>query len=224
MQKRGLQAILFDMDGTLIDTIEDIQNAINGALSTKALKPISQEQTKGVVGKGLQNALKGALALHNEQVDESTFQQMYKHMIELYHEHYADYSHPYEGVVQLLGKLRSDGCILGILSNKEDELTQRIVKKVLPSIDFLWVSGLKADEPRKPDKYGVDQFCQIAGLLHDQVLYVGDSEVDYYTAKNAGCPVLLVSWGFREKKELLALSDAVVVDSVVELEDAINDL
>ena len=221
MQKRGQQAILFDMDGTLIDTIEDIQNAINGALASQNISPITQDQTKKVVGKGLRNALKGALAFHLQDLDEHVFESTYQLMISLYHEHYADYSHPYEGIENLLKKMLADGYRLGILSNKEDALTQRIIKKVLPDIDFIWVSGMKVGEPRKPDKYGVRQFCKVVNLAPEDVMYIGDSEVDYHTAKNAGCPILLVSWGFREKEVLHTLSDAVIVDSVRELEDAI---
>ncbi len=221
MQKRGLQAILFDMDGTLIDTIKDIQFAINGALASQSVMPMSEEQTKQVVGRGLINALKGALSLQAKQLDEQSFARMYQLMIDLYHEHPCDYSHPYEGIEAFLERLISAGLVLGILSNKEDVLTQQIVKKIFPHIDFSWVCGMKLDEPKKPDKHGVVKFCTSEGLCLGEVLYVGDSEVDYYTAQNAGCPVFLVSWGFRKKEDLHALDDAVIVDSVDELEEAI---
>ncbi|MGH0052541.1 MAG: HAD family hydrolase, partial [Sphaerochaetaceae bacterium] len=125
------------------------------------------------------------------------------------------------GIVSLLGKLMTSGIPVGILSNKEHVLTQHIVSQVFPQYPFSSVRGLMEGIPRKPDRYAIDLFCSQQGVNTSDLWYIGDSEVDYQTAQNAGCSHILVSWGFRPKEELLALSGAVVVDTVDELEDAI---
>jgi len=131
------------------------------------------------------------------------------------------YSHPYEGIERLLQHLQESGYALGVYSNKEDGLTKRIAASLFPGIRFSWVRGMLEGFPGKPDRSGIDYFCRKTGLVVQNVLYIGDSEVDWQTARNADCPHILVSWGFRPKEELLALQDAVVVDTIHELEDAI---
>ncbi len=209
------------MDGTLINTIGDIKSAFNSALALEHLNPCSVSLAKQVVGRGLRNALLGLLEYHKHPVSDERFSFLYNHMMEYYKTHYADFSHPYPGIEALLKKLSLESIPIGILSNKEDVLTQKIVKKVLPEYSFAMVRGMVPGFPRKPDRAAIDLFCTQYHLSSDQMWYVGDSEVDYQTAKNADCPHILVSWGFRPKKELEALPDSVVVDTVRALEDAI---
>lgn len=221
MLKPLFKAILFDMDGTLIDTIEDIRSAFNVALSLEGLPPFSAALAKQVVGRGLYNALKGALSYYEHPVDAARFAFLYQSMMDYYQAHYADMSHPYQGILPLLDRLESSGVAIGILSNKEDVLTQKIVKQLLPQFSFASVRGLVEGSPRKPDRHAIDLFCSQQGVNVGELCYIGDSEVDYQTAQNAGCSHILVSWGFRPKEELQALPGSVVVDTVDELEDVI---
>jgi phosphoglycolate phosphatase len=122
MQKPVVKAILFDLDGTLVDTIEDIRRSLAHALAGEGLPPPSANLTRQVVGSGLHNALKGALSWFNRTVGEDRFNQLYQEMLLYYREHYAVYSHPYEGVGQLLQHLLESGYALGVYSNKEDGL------------------------------------------------------------------------------------------------------
>ncbi len=216
-----VKAVLFDLDGTLVDTIEDIRRALGHALHAEGLAPPSSSLTQQVVGRGLSNALKGVLVNYGHQVDEQRFARLYQEMLLYYREHYAVYSHPYEGIAELLQSLGAQGLPVGIFSNKEDGLTKCIVGSLFPTYPFAWVRGLRENFPRKPDRSGIEYFCNKVGLQTQEVLYVGDSEVDWQTARNACCPCVLVSWGFRPKEELLALEGTVVVDTVRELEDAI---
>ncbi|MGE4454045.1 MAG: HAD family hydrolase [Sphaerochaeta sp.] len=221
MLKQQPKAILFDMDGTLVDTIEDIRIAFNTALHLEDLPPISASLTKKIVGRGLYNALKGALDHYEHHVDEQRFLFLYQSMMEYYASHYADFSKPYAGILPFLKRIEQARIPFGILSNKEDVLTQKIVKILFSDIPFVFVRGLVDGFPRKPDSHAIDLFCSQEGVNVHDLCYIGDSEVDYQTAQNAGCSHILVSWGFRPKEELLALSGAVVVDTVDELEGAI---
>jgi len=221
MQKPLAKAILFDMDGTLVNTLEDIRSALGSALSLVGLSPPSAETTKSVVGRGLKNALKGALQDAGATLDEDVQEHLYHAMMEFYRTHPSERSTLYEGIGELLEKLHDDGFILGVLSNKEDELTRAIVRDVLGEFHFAWVQGLMDSVPRKPDRTAIVQFLAKQGLSAEEVLYIGDSEVDWQTAANVPCSHILVSWGFRAKEKLQSLPGSVVVDTVHELEDAI---
>lgn len=222
--RSAVKAILFDLDGTLVDTIEDIRLSLASALELESLPAPSATLTRQAVGRGLMNALKDVLAAYNHPVDESRLALLYETMISYYRSHYAVYSKPYEGIVELLVRLSEEGVLLGVFSNKEDGLTKSIVSTLLPSLPFVWVRGLKEGMPRKPDRSGIDYFCRTYAISNEQLLYIGDSEVDYQTAQNAQCPNILVSWGFRPKEGLMKLDDAVIVDTVQELEETIHDL
>lgn len=224
MQDSATQAILFDLDGTLVDTIEDIRMAMNVALDAEKLEPLTTEMTKQVVGRGLRNALIAACTLRFRDVSQTRLNELYELMMGHYRMHYADKSRSYEGIPSLLKTLNDRNLPIGIFSNKEDGLTKAIVSKMFPSIQFVWVRGMRDDYPRKPDKSGVLRFIGKVGIEMQNLLYVGDSEVDYQTSVNAGCRHVLVTWGFRPKEELLTIPDAHLVDSVNELEDAIYGL
>lgn len=224
MQALSSPAILFDLDGTLVDTVDDIAQALNKGLALEGLAPLDGQATKKVVGRGLRNALLGAIELQGKRVDESRFEHMYTTMMEHYQQNPCVKSTPYEGVIPLLDTLNQHGFTLGVLSNKEDSLTQEIVHTLFGPHRFVWVRGMRSDVPRKPDKAALVYFAQKEGFAVEQLLYVGDSEVDYQTAVNAECKHVLVTWGFRPREELALLEGSVLVDSVDELQEAIYDL
>ncbi|MGB4406037.1 MAG: HAD family hydrolase [Sphaerochaeta sp.] len=224
MQKKSVQAILFDLDGTLVDTIEDITDALNSILTLEDMPPLDSEMTKRVVGRGLRNALIGAVELWGKEFSSEHIDRMYASMMEYYRKNHCVKSKPYEGILPLLEDLDRQNIILAVFSNKEDELTGEIVRTLFPHIRFAWVRGMRSDFPRKPDRAGLEYFAKKHGLAVENLLYVGDSEVDYQTAVNAGCKHILVSWGFRRREDLARLSASNLVDSVEELQEAINDL
>ncbi len=224
MQKKSVQAVLFDLDGTLVDTIEDITDALNRALAMEGLPPLDVMMTKRVVGRGLRNALIGAVELWGKEFTSEHIDRMYAFMMEYYRQNHCVKSKPYEGIPSLLETLDRQGVRLAVFSNKEDGLTGEVVRTLFPHIRFSWVRGMKDDFPRKPDRAGLEHFAKKEGLKVENLLYVGDSEVDYQTAENAGCQHILVSWGFRSREDLARLSPSRLVDSVEELQEAINDL
>ncbi|HKL59040.1 MAG TPA: HAD family hydrolase [Sphaerochaeta sp.] len=224
MQNKSVQAVLFDLDGTLVDTIEDIQDALNRALFLEDLPPLDIEMTKKVVGRGLRNALIGAVQLWGKEFPPEHIDRMYATMMEYYRKNHCVKSKPYEGILSLLEDLDRQDVLLAVFSNKEDGLTGEVVRTLFPHIRFSWVRGMRSDFPRKPDRAGLAYFAKKYGLTVENLLYVGDSEVDYQTAVNAGCKHILVSWGFRGREDLARLNPSTLVDSVEELQEAINDL
>ncbi len=224
MQKKPIQAVLFDLDGTLVDTIEDITDALNRALALEELPPLDVRMTKKVVGRGLRNALIGAVELWGKEFSSDHIDRMYASMMEYYRKNHCVKSRAYEGILPLLEDLDRQDFSLAVFSNKEDGLTKEVVRTLFPHIRFAWVRGMRSDFPRKPDRAGLEYFAKKEGLAVESLLYVGDSEVDYQTAVNAGCKHILVSWGFRSREELVQLSPSSLVDSVQELQEAIHDL
>jgi len=224
MQKIPVQAVLFDLDGTLVNTIEDIADALNRALALEGLDPLDLKMTKGVVGRGLRNALIGAVELRGKEFTSDHIDRMYSSMMEYYRKNHCVKSRPYEGIISLLEDLDRKGILLAVFSNKEDGLTKEVVRTLFPQIRFAWVRGMKSDFPRKPDRAGLEHFANKEGLTIENLLYVGDSEVDYQTAVNAGCQHILVSWGYRPREDLARLDASNLVDSVEQLQEAINDL
>jgi phosphoglycolate phosphatase len=224
MQGKNIQAVLFDLDGTLIDTIEDIIAALNAALRDEGIGPLSVEQGKTVVGRGLRNAILKALQLHGQSVSPERLELLFEVLTEYYRAHATDFCKPYEGIEALLDSLNEKNIPIGVFSNKDDVLTKGIIAKIFPSIRFEWVRGMREDFPSKPDKAGLLKFCKKLDIPVETLLYVGDSEVDWQSAENAGCPHVLVTWGFRTKSELLNIDGVHLVDSVKELEEACNGL
>lgn len=224
MQQKNVQAVLFDLDGTLVNTIEDITDALNRALAVEGLLTLDSEMTKRVVGRGLRNALIGAVELSGKEFSQEHIDRMYATMMGYYRKNHCVKSKAYEGILPLLEKLDRQNISLAVFSNKEDGLTKEVVRTLFPHIRFIWVRGMRSDFPRKPDRAGLEFFAKKEGLAVENLLYVGDSEVDYQTAVNAGCKHILVTWGFRRREDLARLGASTLVDTVEELEEAIYDL
>ena len=220
--KKGL---LFDLDGTLVDTAEDIRCAINHVMRLTYNREITKDECLRVVGRGLRNAMKGALALSGAHYPDDEINILYSELISYYSSHPSDHSHPYPGITEFLKLMSERGYALGILSNKSDILVQEIVKKLFGDINFSFVSGFCDKIPLKPDRGGVLAFAQCAHVNLEDITYVGDSEVDAETIK-AAYPVkgVLVSWGFRPRCELERLLDDNIklIDNIKELGNVIN--
>lgn len=211
------KGVLFDLDGTLLNTIGDITYAINSALIVAGVDPITTSQCKELVGRGLKNSLKGALELRGKEVTPTQLEALVVHLMESYHNHPYRHTHPYEGIEALLYNLAQEGVALGVLSNKADSLVQPIIKGVLPSHPFIFIRGDKEGWPSKPDPGGVYAFGEVVGCNTDQLLLVGDSEVDYYTAVAAQVDVAIATWGFRSRESLEEAGCRNLYSSVEEL-------
>ena len=194
--------VVFDLDGTLLDTLEDIRSAVNYALSAWSVPKVEKNKMREYVGHGLRNAIFTALNESGCTVPQEDLPLMVELMMSAYRNHPSDHTTPYNGVVEMLETLFKRGYRVGVISNKSDELVKRIIKDVLPSFKFDFVIGQCDKYPLKPDPESLLSMMNEFSADKNSTLYIGDSEVDYETAKNAEVTSVIVNYGFRTKEEL----------------------
>ena len=194
------QLVIFDLDGTLLDTVADLANATNQALEQCGYPTHPVEAYYKFVGNGINKLF--ARALPTEASNEENVLRIRSLFVPYYNEHNADYSRPYPGVVELLHTLQEDGVKIAVASNKYHEATLKLVHYFFPDIRFAAIYGQREDVPIKPAPDIVYDILRDTGISTEQALYVGDSGVDMQTACNAGVESAGVTWGFRSEAEL----------------------
>lgn len=194
------QLAIFDLDGTLLDTVADLANATNQALAKCGYPTHPTEAYYRFVGNGINKLF--ARALPEEARTEENVQRIRTLFIPYYNEHNADDSHPYPGIVELLTQLQSQGIQLAVASNKYQQATAKLVGHFFPNIRFAAVYGQREGVPIKPDPTIVNDILSETGISRAHTLYIGDSGVDMQTARNASVESVGVTWGFREEEEL----------------------
>jgi len=207
--------IIFDQDGTLLDTIGDLGAAVNYALSLRGLPLHTNEEYRKMIGHGVRNLVISALPeVHRS--DSIYVEQVLSDFKSYYCVHIADKTRPYPGIVSLLHNLSSAGFYLGIASNKFQQGTQMLISKFFGDIPFVSILGNRSGAPLKPSPEIVWSIADAApdGCGMDIIL-VGDSETDMATARAAGITGIGVTWGFRTREDLHEAS--IIVDSVPEL-------
>ena len=207
--------VIFDLDGTLLDTIADLAVATNHALEQLGYPTHETEVIRTYVGNGINKLLERALPA-NERTEENVMR-MRTHFIPYYDAHNADLSAPYPGIVSLLETLQEKGLQLAVASNKYQEATAKLVKQYFPTISFIEVLGQRDGIAVKPDPIIVFDILKKTDVSKEEVLYVGDSGVDMQTAQNAGVDAVAVTWGFRPRAELESFSPKGLIDKAEEL-------
>lgn len=195
---REYKAVVFDLDGTLLDTLEDLTDSVNAALAAfdQPQKTIGQIRT--FVGNGIRNLMKRSIKDGEENPD---FEKIFQKFREHYKEHCQDKTKPYDGIIDLLRTLKAKGIKMAIVSNKADFAVKELNEYYFKEFDMTAI-GEREGIDRKPAPDSVFQALQELGVSPDQAVYVGDSEVDLETAKRADLPCISVLWGFREKELL----------------------
>jgi len=207
--------IIFDLDGTLLDTIEDLANSVNHALKAFNFPVHPVEAYRFFVGNGVNKLLERALPEDKRNAD---FISMVKHeFIKHYLVHAEEFTKPYPGIAELITRLAAEGYQLAVASNKVHDATVQLVKRYFPTIQFTAVFGQRDGFPAKPNPGILEEIIKIAGVDKSEVLYVGDSGVDVATAINAKVTFTGVLWGFRPQKELEELGAVSFVESAEEL-------
>jgi phosphoglycolate phosphatase len=207
--------VIFDLDGTLLDTIADLAESANYALKQLGYPTHDVETIRTFVGNGINKLLERALPSH-EQTEENVMR-MRSHFVPYYDVHNADLSSPYPGIVYLLEDLQAKGIQIAVASNKYQEATVKLVKQYFPDIDFVEILGQREGINVKPDPSIVFDILQKAHVSKEDVLYVGDSGVDMQTAINAGVDAVGVTWGFRPRAELESFQPMGLIDKAEDL-------
>ena len=207
--------VIFDLDGTLLDTIADLAESANHALKQLGYPTRDVEKIRTFVGNGVNKLL--FRALPDEEKTEENMMRMRTHFVPYYDAHNADLSAPYPGIVALLEELQAKGLRMAVASNKYQEATVKLVKHYFPMIDFVEVLGQREGINVKPDPTIVFDILKKAGVSKEETLYVGDSGVDMQTAINAGVDAIGVTRGFRPRTELEDFHPMGLIDQAEEL-------
>ncbi|MDR1578274.1 MAG: HAD family hydrolase [Deltaproteobacteria bacterium] len=194
-------AAIFDLDGTILNTLPDLVDSLNLALSAAGFPTHDLDSFRPMVGNGMIKMIERALPA--ERRDPPTQTGILAHFKKEYAKRQCDRTVPYEGIVELLKDLNAQGWALGVLSNKDHENTLQVVNHYFPGI-FHQILGVKPGATTKPDPTGARLICEALGQAPERVFYVGDSGVDMATAIGAGCRPIGVAWGFRPQAELIA--------------------
>ncbi len=215
MNYKMIKIAIFDLDGTLLDTIADLAMATNHALSLYGYPTHECDQYRFFVGNGINMLFKRALP--EETRTEEVIAKIRTAFKSYYKEHGEDFTLPYEGIRELLYALQERGVSLAVASNKYQEATSALVSKFFPEFKFAAVLGQREGIPVKPDPRIIEDILEITGYTKEEVLYVGDSDVDMMTANAASVKGVGVAWGFRPVEELAAHRPFALVESPGEI-------
>lgn len=194
--------VMFDLDGTLVNSIYDLADCVNMALCNAGLPQNSLEEYYTFVGNGMENLIR--TAMKNEGNNDGLYRIIRKDFDALYEKHCNDKTVAYSGTEALLGKLKSEGYATAVLSNKAHRFVSTILEKCFPSHTFDAAWGQQEGIKRKPDSEGVEKLLAYLGYSKEECVYIGDSDVDVITAKNADVDMIGVLWGFRGEEELVS--------------------
>lgn len=217
------RAVIFDLDGTLLNTLDDLTAAVNHALGR--VGKLDVPRVRKLVGNGvpklISRALNVAVGLAPDSNDRPDgFEGCLASFTEYYNVHSADMTAPYEGIVQMLQAVKASGAKTAIVTNKYDGAAQKLKEKFFKTVDV--AIGATPDIRPKPAPDGTLKAIKLLGVDKSSCVYVGDGETDIATAKNCGIPVVAVTWGFRDREELEALAPDYIIDRPTELVPALE--
>ncbi len=220
-RQRYIRAVIFDMDGTILDTLPDITAAFNSVFRARGLRQFTSGEFRHFVGNGLKHAMESALSRCTAvPIPAAELQQMMQAMVNSYSANPTKFTVPYAGMPEIINGLHRAGIPVAVHSNKLHDLTERIIEHFFPDHTTLFTEVLgKSDRfPLKPAPEATRYLMDRMGAGPGETLMIGDTSVDFRTAKAAGCHSVTVSWGFRTAGELRADGCAPLVSSVAELE------
>lgn len=207
--------VIFDLDGTLLNTIDDLGHAANYALERCGYPTHNISSYPFMVGNGITRLLERVLPEDDRTKDN--VERLRKEFMEYYGEHMTDSTRPYPGIVELLDSLRAQGIAVAVASNKYQAAVNRLIHHFFPMVDWAAIEGQKEDVPTKPDPSIVFEILGNVPTPKGDVLYVGDSAVDMETARRACVESVGVTWGFRPVKELTDAHAEHIVNTASEI-------
>lgn len=210
------KTLIFDLDGTILDTLDDLADALNYALRVHGYPSRTVEEVRRMVGNGIGNLVSRGIQEGREQRSDQEIQAALETFKGYYGDHCRDKTKPYDGVLEALDQLKKAGYALALVSNKADFAVQELRGVFFPGV-FDYAAGEKSGVARKPAPDMVHNAQAALGVAPEECVYIGDSEVDVATARNAGVDLVAVTWGFRDRETLLAAGAVTLVDSPKEL-------
>ncbi len=209
------ELVIFDLDGTLLDTIGDLAVACNASLALRGLPQHSFEEYQSFVGNGVMRLVERALPEPLRSPENVAL--MRADFVQYYTAHIDTYTKPYEGIPELIAELVRRGVRMAVASNKFQVGTEKLIRSFFPDVRFEAVFGQRPEVPLKPDPAIVEEILQITGVAKERVLYVGDTGIDMQTAKAAGVRSVGVTWGFRSREELIENGAGQLADRAEEI-------
>lgn len=199
--------IIFDLDGTILNTLEDLADSTNYALSVNHFPQRTMEEVRDFVGNGIGKLIERAVPA---QTESAVVEKVLSDFTVYYGQHCADKTRPYDGITELIQKLKDEGCKIAVVSNKADFAVRQLCEQYFPNL-FDFVVGEREGIRRKPAPDSVLEVLERLGVSKENTLYIGDSDVDIQTAKNACVDQISVEWGFRKREFLVEHGAAYIV-------------
>lgn len=207
--------VIFDLDGTLLNTLDDLSAATNHALTVCGFPARSVEECCQFVGNGVGKLLERALP--DGQKTSENIARMKASFFAYYDAHLTDFTRPYPGILETLGALQTRGIKPAVASNKYQAATSKLMAHFFPRVTFAAVLGQQEGLPVKPNPHMVEHILRVTEESVSRTLYVGDSDIDMQTAQNAGVKACGVTWGFRSREVLAACHPAYLIDNPKQL-------
>lgn len=204
------KGVIFDLDGTLLDTIEDLSDSMNIVLTKYKHPNFTKEEYMLKVGNGFRGLVLNSFP---KKTDEKVIDKAVEQFAEIYDSNYLNKTKPYDEIDYVLDELNRLGIKLGVNSNKKDHYTMNLVSKFFARIPFIRVYGERDGIEKKPDPTSALEIAQAMELKPEEILYIGDSKTDILTAQNAGMDSVGVLWGFRSQEELREYGASYIVSS-----------
>ena len=191
--------LIFDLDGTLVDTLDDLTKAVNFSLKKHNFPTKTKEEVRKAIGNGTVKLIERSAP---SNADETTLKELHSTFKKFYLNNIGSDTKPYKNISSVLFALKTKGYKLAVVSNKDQEATVDIINRLFPEL-FDYVQGSYIDKPKKPHPFLIDKVCDALKFDKINVTYIGDTNVDEKSAINAGLKYILVSYGYRTKQELL---------------------
>ena len=192
----------FDLDGTLLDTLGGLTQSLNAARRMNNLEPQTEEQVRSFIGNGVTKLIERSLTADPGDYSEELKLRLLKDNISYYNSHYLEKTRPYNGITEVVMRLKSEGMLIACVSNKNDEPVQKLIEHFFPGL-FDYVSGSMEGVERKPSAEPVEKCLNALGVENSETVYIGDSDTDIMTAQNSGTDIISCTWGYRSREFLM---------------------
>lgn len=208
-----IKAVIFDLDGTLINSLEDLAVSVNDTMKTFGYREYTMEEVRGMIGYGIPRLVRDALP---DGVDESIYEKAYAHFMNHYIKHAGDHTAVYPGIIELLRELRNKGYKTAIVSNKEDPAVKELAAHYFNGLVNV-ADGAREGFRNKPAPDMLIEAMRKLGVTKEETIYVGDSDADIGVARNTGVPGVIVDWGYRDRDFLKKEGAEYIVSSPEEI-------